>query len=571
MQVIGILVVIQLSSLVSGLNNSNDPIIDEIDSMLKGAEFKHDYAYKIVDRIYNDFGRWLFTIIFCEFTYLENSILQYMETYDYGYPVMLLDGCPTRNGSRVRPKFRRHGVPAYVMTSPELSLESNDYFISALTRTGVWKPRSKVIFVLTRSVVTDGYFNYAMKSHFRSLWSSKITNTILIVWNKKMKIYTYNHFVDSVIDITHESDLNKVVDDQYRDFYGYELKLSVYKKNYIPDAKHPITCDSKLIRTIMEHFNSTCRVFFPRDNLAVGDLFENGTATGVTADLIDGYTDMELGSRILKSSYFGYIDTTYPLSNDDLCFMTLKRGRYSTFMSALVLISGKMFAIFVGNLFLFITIALIGILTTALTYPRLKPDINTLEELSKTNLILGIHSHHIRIFKDSLSSTLLKKFEHRIEIIEDEDFERVIDTRDARYALLMRHSDIDYIKKRQRNISNGVPIFHAIQECPVPCFVVSGLNYGSPHLPKLDKTLQLLSQGGIFKFWHQSLEYDLYTEGNKVLFLGENKVTKPLDLAVLQSVFYLWFGGIVVSTIVFIIEMSCHLNFLHLYVPCAGD
>lgn len=320
---------------------------------------KAEYAFEVVDKIYNAFRQWFFTIIFCEFTYFENRILKYTETKDHGCPVVVLSGCPSSESTKVKPVIDKHGATAYIVTSNELSLEVSDDVIRTLIRTGVFKPRSPLIFVINIAVDVDSYFYYEMQIHFQLLWSRSITNSVLIVWNKRLTMYTYNAFLNEVKDITGIKDVSGYLSHQYHNLHGHQLRLSVFRKVFLSNETGPVKCESRLATTVLSFLNASCLPLMPRDGNTVGDLLDNGTSTGVTGDLIDGYTDMESSSRILKNTYYGYIDTTYPLTNDALCFMVKKTNKQSTFVSVLKLISINIFLLFFSTLVLLIMLAMI--------------------------------------------------------------------------------------------------------------------------------------------------------------------------------------------------------------------
>lgn len=329
--------------------NTSTVLFQEVFEYHSETNKKAEYAYQVVDKIYSAFRQWFFTITFCEFTYFENRILKYTENMDYGYPVLLLNGCPNPNKTRVKPRIDKHGQTAYVITSNQLAINVSEDVINALVRTGVFKPRSALIFVVNVPIQTDNYFFYSVKNHFQLLWSRNIANSVLILWSDKLEMYSYNPFSDEVSDITEVKDVTRFLTRQYDNLYGHELRLSVFRKLYISDETGPVDCSSRLTQTVIKSLNATCKPLPPRDGNTVGDLLENGTATGVTSDLIDGYADMELNSRILKNSYYGYIDTTYPLVQDELCFLVRKSRKQSTFTTTMKLISIKMLLIFIFN------------------------------------------------------------------------------------------------------------------------------------------------------------------------------------------------------------------------------
>lgn len=339
--------------------STSNVLFQEIQAYHNETAYKAEHANKVVTKIYNAFRQWFFTVTFCEFTYFENRILKYTENMEYGYPVVLLNGCPNANKTRSKPKINIHGQTAYVITASTLTLEGGEYIVEALLRTGVFKPRSIVIFIINTPIIKDDYFSYDMKNHFQLLWSRSITNSVVMfIRDEKLWTYTYNFFTDQIIDVTVVKNIFRVLAHQYDNLHGHELRLSVYSKIYM-EPRQPAKCISRLSRTVMKELNATCKALLPRDGNTVGDLMTNGTATGVTKDLMDGYSDLELSSRILKNSYYGYIDTTYPLSQDNLCFLVKNNGKQSTFTTVIHLITMTMLVIFAANYIGLISVALV--------------------------------------------------------------------------------------------------------------------------------------------------------------------------------------------------------------------
>ncbi|XP_063826455.1 uncharacterized protein LOC135075937 [Ostrinia nubilalis] len=597
--------------------STSNVLFQEIETYHNETYYKAEYAYEVVNKIYNAFRQWFFTVTFCEFTYFENRILKYTENMDYGYPVLLLNGCPNTNRTRSKPRINIHGQTAYVITSDSLTLQGSEYIVEALVRTGVFKPRSTVIFVINVPITKDNYFFYSMKNHFKLLWSRSITNSVVItLLDDKFWTFTYNFFTEQIIDVTDVKDIFRLLSHQYDNLNGHELRLSVYTKVFI-EPTLPAACTSRLCLTVMKELNATCKAVLPRDGNTVGDLMPNGTSTGVTADLIDGFTDLELSSRILKNSYYGYIDTTYPLSQDDLCFMVASYDKQSTFSTVTKMISVTMLIIFMTNFLCLISIALVaremeirlwglhenrsigvtvldlvkcfirqtvdvkfpgfvyrfiiaiiinyslvvncvidGIITSAITYPRYRDNINSLDELLRSNLTLAVHNRHIRLFNRSISENIhYDSFIKRVEFVNDVKKKEIIDERLFKYAVLMRKTDALYISRNIINKDNGRPVFHIVPECPVPCSIVYGLKYGSPYLNKLNDILNHLYQGGILQYWAKTEEY----KGNQKLINVGNK-DKPLNLRNLKEIFFVWFIGLFISVVVFFVEVCAHMH-----------
>ncbi|XP_075975662.1 uncharacterized protein LOC142976258 [Anticarsia gemmatalis] len=591
----------------------NTALYQEVSEYHNETSRKAEFAFDVVRIMYNSFRQWFFTITFCEFTYFENRILKYTENYGNGYNVMLLNGCPfLTNRSVVKPKYNTHGETAYLVTADDLSTENSETSIDALTSTGVFKPRSAVIFVVNTPVELDKYFYYVLKTHFQLLWSRSITNSVLILKSDRLRMYMYNPFVQQVRDITGVKDVSRLLARQYYNLNGYKLRLSVFRKVFITEKTGPVLCDSNLAKTVISFLNATCLPLPPRDDSTVGDLLENGTATGVTADLMEGYTDLELSSRILKNSYYGYIDTTYPLFQDELCFLVKKSDTQSTFNTTIQLISVDMLLLFMFTFIIFIIItitvrkietkvfdiedkqttgatminlikcfirqtvdftfigpifrclvlliivyslivdcAIDGIITTAITYPRYKTDLNTLAELGRSNLTLAIHNRDFNIVNKSLSPEFYEQTKDRIELFNDKKIKQAIDEKRFEYAILLKKTDAQFITRRPNNMDNGKPLFYVVPDCPLPCSIVYGLRYGSPYLPRLNYILRQLYQGGILQYWTRTEE----NSNRRSLLSVKSNERKALSIMNLQEMFYVLLIGEVISTLVFALEL----------------
>lgn len=197
-----------------------------------------------------------------------------------------------------------------------------------------------------------------------------------------------------------------------------------------------------------------------------------------------------------------------------------------------------------------------GIIISAITYPRYRPDIDTLAELAEANLTLAIHSRHIDLFKASLSPNYEDLLLSPIEIVGDRKIKKIIDERQFQYAVLMRKTDSQFISRKQANMKDGRPLYHTVLECPLPCFIVYGLEYGSPYLPRVNKIIHYLYQGGILSHWTKTEESLLYQKQSKIFYTGDTQEKKPLNMTNLKEVFYVWLIGLVISVIGFGLEIG---------------
>lgn len=195
-----------------------------------------------------------------------------------------------------------------------------------------------------------------------------------------------------------------------------------------------------------------------------------------------------------------------------------------------------------------------GIIYSAITYPRYKPDINTLKELNERNFTFGVHNRHMNIFRSSLiehNNVLILK---RTEIFSDKKIKEVIEKRKFEYAVMLRKTEAQLISRNPSNMAKGRPIFHTVLECPIPCTIVYGLRYGSPYLPRINYILHYLNQAGILQYWSKTEELGMNTRFDKLLFNANNKDRKALGINNLKEVFYVWLFGLFLGTLAFLIE-----------------
>lgn len=177
-----------------------------------------------------------------------------------------------------------------------------------------------------------------------------------------------------------------------------------------------------------------------------------------------------------------------------------------------------------------------------------------MQELGKTNLTIGIHNRDYQIVNSSFSPEFYEETKNRIELINDHKIKKVIDERLFKYAILLKKTVADYITSQPKNMKNGKPLFHVMSDCPCPCFLVYGLRYGSPYLPRVEYILKQLTRGGILQYWSR-------TEKDSVqhkLLPPEGKNKKPLSMSNVKEMFYVLLIGEMISTFVFFIELLLH-------------
>lgn len=205
-----------------------------------------------------------------------------------------------------------------------------------------------------------------------------------------------------------------------------------------------------------------------------------------------------------------------------------------------------------------------GVIFSALSSTRFRPDINTMQELVNTNLTLGVHNRDVRLFNKSLTPEHYAKLENRMQIFNDQKIKEFIDKREFQYALLIRQSDATFIRSKPANLHNGRSVFYMVQDCPVPCFIVYGARYGCPYLPKINFILMNLFQAGILQHWSATEDFPLQKKISAAL-----KQRNPLSMDNIREVFYVLLVGMFLSVITFVAEIVIHhetLAYLKLFL-----
>lgn len=106
----------------------------------------------------------------------------------------------------------------------------------------------------------------------------------------------------------------------------------------------------------------------------------------------------------------------------------------------------------------------------------------------------------------------------------------------------------------------GRPFFHLMRESIIPFYQCYQLVHGSPYLPKVNKLLRYLQEGGILDFWWRNTIYSAINEG--LLVPNEDYedvpfVPKMLDLERFYFAFFILIIGCAIAGIVFVLEIIC--------------
>lgn len=213
-------------------------------------------------------------------------------------------------------------------------------------------------------------------------------------------------------------------------------------------------------------------------------------------------------------------------------------------------------------------------LTSTFTVKILEKEIHNIDDLIKSDytIVAAVDYGHLisRYFKGGLLTGQGKLLE-KMRLVEWPDYNRMIDDNNTHYAYVNKfHLTVFYANAK---IIDGLPMYRAIKECPVPflaCYIVP---FGSPLLGRLNAIIGHLEQAGIFRFWERRVNAD----ANRASVIPKSGHPMPLQLKQMFS-FYFLFGGLVTAFAVFLAEKTIwkwneseesknrtltHLDFVH--------
>lgn len=391
-----------------------------------------------------------------------------------------------------------------------------------------------------------------------------------------------------------------------------ETKVSLFSTN---DSQHLNWhsyqgVDGQMFSTMAHYMNFTPKITAPSNGEAYGFPLPNGTFTGALGDVIYKHVDISFNSRFIKHYNTADIEFSNPILSDKMCIIVPKakpvprwKRMLSSFNSQLWLILFCTFAIvasfkfilrrchdpkqiqwsvifetfqvflltgihnppnvtsercFYASCLIFCLVvmnAFQGLLVTNITYPIYEADINTLAELDHSNLPIWSRSpENEDVFKDAgtpVMERLLQKFDV-FNGSADELLNHVTNLTDA--AVIVRETSSTYTESIYV-AQDGSQLIHTVQECPAYYHLAYIVPRGSPYLPLVNIFILRMNEAGLTFKWH--------SDGTDVKSLlsyrkqkyGSQEALRVFSLADLQLAFYIFVAGLIISILVFVLEV----------------
>lgn len=377
-----------------------------------------------------------------------------------------------------------------------------------------------------------------------------------------------------------------------------------------------IGVDGFFMRNLAKQMNFTAIAMGPRDGKEYGFIFSNnGTFTGSIGDILYDRADIALNSRFVKLYGTNDIEFTLPVGFDNLCVVVPKAKHLPKWLAifrvfnshvqfALVCVyvgcsiisrilqkmhshfkrvhkdislfdtciemlppflslplirmpSSSHQKVFVMTCFVFgMIIASIfqGKLVTVLSKPDYYADINTLEELDASGLVIGTGSPNL--IADTFSteeSSLIKHLRDKIAYYNVSHSVMSYVAEHQNMSALNRLSNAIYGIHFFHN-SDGTYQLHIVKECPRTYSLAYIIPKGSPFLLRVNNIIAQFVESGIIDKWNEDTCFNM-TAFRRHKY-SSNDSNKVFSLEDLQMPFLILVCGLFVSAITFCVELT---------------
>lgn len=455
---------------------------------------------------------------------------------------------------------------------------------------------------------------------FNVFWQKTVLNALIVYWNQTghgFQAVSYTPFPELQLQFIERKQLkvlNEVFADKTGNIYGYPLKATVFydsSRARFVENDTSITAaldgvDGQLARLIAEKMNATLTMTIPADGQEIGEILNNGSATGALGAIINGSVDFGINMRFYRLNQFeGKVEATLSNGRDDICFLSPIRGKAmdmgsifrpfenETWVAVGLLIPSyvtlfyliiwwdkgkhsfiRYFMIFFAYsmqqsspfnplvfrqrylflLWLFTTLIISSLfqakMSGSLIMPKELPDYDTIEELSRSNLkIMSLERYNRQMAEflrdkryHGVYDPLIKRF---VNCTLDEFYEKI-----GEFDKNFGFANKDHINAYLRSVYKykSQVFFHQVKQCAIPYLGVYGIKYGTPYKGRINFIIRQAQEGGLVELWERSNKViDTATQGGDEL--------QAFSVKNLQMVFYVFWLGCIICIFSFIGEL----------------
>lgn len=410
----------------------------------------------------------------------------------------------------------------------------------------------------------------------------------------------------------------KLFPDKVLDMNGHPIRISlffeetraIFNISFENDQLDKMAgTDGLLTQLMVRRMNATLVLLQPDDGADIGEFLPDGNTTGSLAQIVNNIVDVSFNTRFLRIAQFRrLVEPTVTNGRDDICILVPKAGFASNvgnlfrsftiplWISAILavpffIVVYKLFRIghkgdsiytlndvffnviawnfqqscskfperwviriLIGTWAIYamlITSSYSGNLTSNLLFHRMLPDINSFKQLDQSNYPLVTYSRYTDLILNFLNQTKFKRLKKSVKAVTQKEFSDLIKKNDVRYAYANKYH-INF-KLWNTRLMDGKQIFFSMSECPVPYVVIYAMRYGNPYKRRINFILRQAQEAGFIDFWDNKDRKKV--SGKVSLHSGGSKALVPLSVLHLQSAFYVFFIGLGLSTVCFMIEI----------------
>ncbi|XP_069696329.1 glutamate receptor ionotropic, delta-2-like [Periplaneta americana] len=415
--------------------------------------------------------------------------------------------------------------------------------------------------------------------------------------------------------------LNEYIKKRTTNVYGYPLHVSMFEQyptsipvyNSETNSTMYKGMDGYVLSTVVQHFNFKPIIHKPSSENYYGTVLMNGTIEGSLGDVVYRRTEVSFNSRFVMSYGTNDIDFSIPIATDKMCIIAPKAKRIPKWKNMLVcyttevwlsvllvyiacaicfyffrkchnwskspgcLPALEIFQIFVlssvhhpptvmfqrllfASCLLFSLVLMNtfqGLLVTNITSPSYDPDINTLDQLEQSNLPIFTGSAFTVDLLKNGGYSISKNF----KMYKGQKQEMLQHVVRAEAAITERESSIKFLVTKYVS-PDGTKLMHMVAECPAYYYLAYILPKGDPYLPEFNLFFRKLMESGLIMKWYwDAIDIKIRLQNRSDL---KRKTLKLFSLSDLQFAFYVLSVGLLLSTLLFVVEFAKAQKFVKL-------
>uniref|UniRef100_A0A1B0CQV0 Putative ionotropic receptor 10a n=1 Tax=Lutzomyia longipalpis TaxID=7200 RepID=A0A1B0CQV0_LUTLO len=187
-----------------------------------------------------------------------------------------------------------------------------------------------------------------------------------------------------------------------------------------------------------------------------------------------------------------------------------------------------------------------GSLVTSISTPTSYKDMNTMQEVDESGLLIFMPSEgFMDIFGDG-GSKVLESLKSKMRFREREEFDRVI--ADDRPVFISRMSDSTLNIEREYTKPDGTPAYHVVKECPRNYHMSYIVRRGWAFSTLFNTILSRLREAGFINMWYKSTENAILMH-KRITDRRQNSL-KPFNLEDMQTAFFILVLGLTGCTFI---------------------